>query len=117
MIRADSFEAEVRGLHAFFERWYSGAADPSEISRLDVPADLFVMIGPGGGSNNVDEVRAFVQAAHGCRPTEFRIRNVVVPSDAPVGTYEEWQTTDGVSTGRISTAAMTPEPATPNGIR
>lgn len=46
MIQPDSFEAEVHELHAFFERWYAGAADPSEISRLDVLADSFVMIGP-----------------------------------------------------------------------
>ena len=75
------------------------------------------MIGPDGGSNNVDEVRAFVEAAYRCRPTEFRIRNVALLPDPPVGTYEEWQTADGVTTGRISTAVMTPESGTPNGLR
>ena len=64
MIQPDSFEAEVRELHAFFERWYSGAADPSEISRLDVLADSFVMIGPDGGSNDVEEVRACRSKRH-----------------------------------------------------
>jgi len=117
VIQPDSFEAEVHELHAFFERWYAGAADPSEISRLDVLADSFVMIGPDGESSDVEEVRAFVEAAYGRRPTEFRVLNVALRPDTPVGTYEEWQTADGVTTGRISTAVMAPEPGTPNGLR
>ena len=117
MIEAASFEAEVRELHAFFERWYSGAAALSEFSRMDVLADSFVLIGADGRSSNVEQVRAFVETAYGCRPTGFTIRNVAVRPHAPVGTYEEWQTVGDVSTGRISTAVMMPDPGTPNGLR
>jgi len=89
VIQTDSFEAEVRELHAFFQRWYSGAADPIEILRLDVLADSFVMIGPDGESSDVDEVRAFVEAAYGRRPTEFKILNVAFHPDTLIGTYED----------------------------
>ena len=117
MIEPASFEAEVRELHTFFERWYSGVAALSEFSRLDVLADSFVLIGPDGRSSNVEQVRAFVETAYGRRPTGFTIRNVAVRPHAPVGTYEEWQTVGDVTTRRISTAVMMPDPGTPNGLR
>lgn len=84
---------------------------------MDVLADSFVMIGPDGRSSDAEQVRAFVEGAYGRRPTGFEIRNVAVRPDAPVGTYEEWQTVDGVATGRISTAVMVPDPGMPNGLR
>ena len=117
MIEPASFEAEVRELHAFFGRWYSGVAALSEFSRLDVLADSFVLIGPDGRSSNVEQVRAFIEAAYGRRPTGFRIRNVTVRPHVSVGTYEEWQTVGDVTTGRISTAVMMPDPGMPNGLR
>ena len=80
-------------------------------------ADSFVMIGPDGRTSNVQQVRSFVEAAYGRRPTEFRIRNVAVRPRTSVCTYEEWQIADGITTGRISTAVMMPEPAMPNGLR
>ena len=58
-----------------------------------------------------------IEAACGRRPTEIRILNVALRPDTPVGTYEEWQTVDDVTTGRVSTAVMVPEPDTPNGLR
>ena len=45
---------------------------------MDVLADSFVMIGPDGRSSNVEQVRAFVEAAYGRRPTGFEIRNIAV---------------------------------------
>lgn len=117
MIEPSSFEAEVRELHAFFERWYSGQADPSEFSRLDVLADAFTMIGPDGRTARVDEVREMVRGAYAQRPIEFTIKNVAVRSDSPVVTYEEWQTDSGVVTGRLSTAVMAPAAHLPNGLQ
>jgi hypothetical protein len=117
VIEATQFEAEVRELHAFFERWYCGAADPREIIRLDVLADSFVMIGPDGREFDVQMVRASVEAAYGSRSTKFNIRNVAVRPNAPIGTYEEWQTAEGITTARISTAVMMPAVDTPNGLR
>ena len=117
MIEPSSFDAEVRELHAFFERWYSGQADPSEFSRLDVLSGAFTMIGPDGRLARVDEVREMVRAAYGRRPIKFTIRNEAVRSDSPVVTYEEWQTASGVATGRLSTAVMAPAAHLPNGLQ
>lgn len=116
MIEPASFEAEVRELHAFFERWYSGAADPSEFSRLDVLANTFLLIGPDGRTAAAGEVREMIKASHGRRPIDFTIRNVTLRPDAPVGTYEEWQTEAGITSGRLSTAAMMPAAHRPNGL-
>ena len=117
MIKPASFDAEVRGLHAFFGRWYSGEADPAEFSRLDVLADTFVMIGPDGRTTGVEDVREVIRAAYGRRQVEFTIKNVSVRSDSPVVTYEEWQTASGVATGRLSTAVMAPASHLPNGLQ
>ncbi|MGB9359903.1 MAG: hypothetical protein WCC01_15250 [Acidimicrobiia bacterium] len=117
MIEPESFEAEVRELHAFFGRWYSGVAAPSEFSRLDVLADSFIMIGPNGRTASVVDVREMIRASYGLRPIDFAIKNVSVRSDAPVGTYEEWQTDSGTTTGRLSTAVMASAPHQPNGLQ
>lgn len=116
MIDPESFEAEVRQLHGFFERWYSGGADSSEVSRLDALADSFVMIGPDADVVGCAEVRASIVAARGLRPMQIEIRNVVVRPELDLGTYEEWQTTRGVATGRLSTAVMRSAPGLPNGL-
>ena len=110
MIDSASFDAEVHQLHAFFGRWYSGDADPAEFSRFDVLADSFVMIGPDGRITNVGKGREMIRASFGLRSIDSTIKNVSVRPDAPVGTYEEWQTDSGITTGRLSTVVMTSAP-------
>ena len=117
MIEPAAFEREVRELHAFFERWYTGTAEPSEISRLDVLDPSFVMIAPDGRSLTADAVVSSITAAFGRRSMAIEIRNVSVNRDAGFGTYEEWQTVEGAVTGRISTAVMAAAPDAPNGLR
>jgi hypothetical protein len=117
VIQPAAFEAEVRDLHAFFERWFAGTAESGELERLDVLDDSFHMIGPDGRQQTVDEVRSAIEDAHGRRPMQIEIRNVRVHPTAPVGTYEEWQTSDGVVTGRTSSAVMAVDPSAPNGLR
>lgn len=55
-------------------------------------------------------------AARGHRPIRIETTNVVVPPELDLGTYEEWQTTGGVATGRLSTAVMRSVPGFPNGL-
>lgn len=116
MIDPESFGTEVRQLHAFFERWYSGEAESSEVSRLDVLADSFVMIGPDADVAERVDVRASIVAARGRRPMQIEVRNVVVRPELDLGTYEEWQATRGVAIGRLSTAVMRSAPRLPNGL-
>jgi len=112
-----AFEREVRELHDFFERWYAGDCEPAEIARLDVLDPSFIMIAPDGRSLSGDAVRSSIDAALGLRPLTIEIRNVKVEPSAPFGTYEEWQTIEGTTSGRISTAVMASEPGAPNGLR
>lgn len=117
MIEPTAFEREVRGLHAFFERWFVGTADPAEIGRLDVLDDSFTMIAPDGRAHSARDVRSMIVAARGRRSMQIEIRNVSVLPSLPVGTYEEWQTINGKVTGRISTAVMRIDHSAPNGLR
>ena len=117
MIERAAFDIEVRELHSFFERWFAGTADRAELRRLDVLDDSFHMIGPDGRLHRVGEVRSAIESAYGRRSVLIEIRNVRVHRSAPVGTYEEWQTTDGELTGRISSAVMEGDPLAPNGLR
>ena len=117
MITLAAFEAEVRGLHAFFERWFAGTADSNELERLDVLDGSFQMIGPDGQLRTVAQVRAAIEDAHGLRSLQIEIRKVWLHPVAPVGMYEEWQTIDGRVSGRISSAVMMSDPSSPNGLR
>ncbi len=117
MIELTAFEDEVRELHAFFERWFAGTAEPAELERLDVLDDSFRMVGPGGQVRTVEEVRSAIEDAHGRRSIKIEIRNVRVHPSAPVGMYEEWQTTGGEVTGRSSSAVMEADELAPNGLR
>lgn len=117
MIEPSAFEAEVRGIHTFFERWFAGVADPSEIERLDVLDDSFHMVDPGGRQHTVDQVRSAIEDAYGRRSVQIEIRNIDIHPSAPIGTYEEWQTMDDEVTGRISSAVMTVDRSAPNGLR
>lgn len=117
MIEAAAFEREVRQLHEFFERWYAGDCDRSDIGRLEVLDESFIMIGPDGRSLSVDDVKAMVESAYGRNRMRIEIRNVTVASGGTYGTYEEWQTVGGSTSGRISTAMMADDPDAPNGLR
>lgn len=117
MIERSAFEAEVRELHAFFERWFVGTAERDEFERLDVLDDSFRMIGPDGQTRSVEEIRSSIEDARGRRPMRIEIRNVWVHPSAPIGMYEEWQTMDGEVTGRSSSAVMSIDPSAPNGLR
>lgn len=117
MIELSAFEKEVRELHAFFERWFAGDAEPAELERLDVLDDSFRMVGPDGRLQTADEVRSAIEDAHGRRSVKIEVRNVWVHPSAPVGMYEEWQTTDDEVTGRRSSAVMMSDPSARNGLR
>jgi len=117
VIEPSAFEREVGELHAFFERWYAGESDRSEIVRLDVLDESFVMIGPDGRLLPVDDVKAMIETAYGRHPMKIEIRNVVLVPGKSHGTYEEWQTVDGSTSGRISTVVMANDRHAPNGLR
>jgi hypothetical protein len=115
-----AFVREVRELHRFFERWYAGELAPVGIERLAVLAPSFEMISPEGRTFTRSEVAGMISAGYGSRPMKIEIRNAAVRyASAPfvMGRYEEWQTVDGVPSGRISTAVMVEDERMPNGLR
>jgi len=106
VIELGAFETEVRDLHAFFERWFAGTAEPSELERLDVLDESFQMIGPDGHLHAVDQVRSTIEDAYGRRTLQIAIRNVSVHPVAPVGMYEEWHAPSGDLAPRRSSVTI-----------
>lgn len=116
-------EAEVAGLHRFFVGWMTGAVarDTTTYARFtDVVADGFALIGPGGVVTEREALIAELEAAHGQRAAfdiwiaDCRCRWSA--GDLCLITYEEWQQTGEVKTGRLSTALFRRRAAAPNGV-
>ncbi len=111
-------EAEVRGLHEFFENWFRGAIPSDDISRLaGVLAVGFTLRSPGGESVDRDTVLADVGANHGALAMSITIEDVRLTASDPITVeYEEWQELDGSRRGRSSVAVFSPADGTPNGL-
>jgi hypothetical protein len=107
------FEAEIREFHDALTDWFTGksprsAAGYSGLSDV-VPAD-FVLISPSGVVTEGPSLMAQMEGAHGVHsgiPFSIRIENCrlrVAAAPYCLGTYEEWQERDGVTTARLATA-------------
>lgn len=123
----DRCETEILELHRFFERWFNGELDasPEAFSRLsDVLSERFLMVTPAGQRLERRQVLAGVQARHGAhrgdgsrfaieiRKVESRYRD----GSVALVTYEEWQTVDGATRGRASSALFRERDDTPCGV-
>ncbi len=107
------FEAEIREFHDALTDWFTGGSPRTEAGYAGladvVPAD-FVLISPAGVVTEGTPLMARMEGAHGVHsgvPFSIRIENCRLRvSQAPycLGTYEEWQERDGVTTARLSTA-------------
>ena len=126
MSLAETCEAEVRDLHAFFEAWFRG-----EVARTDQPlARLeralgagFRRLGPDGGVRERAAVIDAVEADHGDRADDDTFRLGVDEVEARLErealclvTYEEHQRRDGVWRGRRSSALFERAPDAPTGV-
>ncbi|HQY91758.1 MAG: hypothetical protein WAU00_17140 [Caldilinea sp.] len=115
---------EVIDLHTFFEAWLGGALPASDaaFARFATTTDPdFILIDPDGKVMEGDAVAGWIRRAHGTRrsfrlwTTDHRVR--YEDSGCAFVTYLEWQTRDGVTTCRISTALLIAHTAAPNGLR
>ncbi|MBE2240152.1 MAG: DUF4440 domain-containing protein [Caldilineaceae bacterium] len=115
---------EVIDLHTFFEAWLDGALPESDaaFARFAATTDPhFILIGPDGKVLDRDGVAAWIRRAHGTRrgfrlwTTDHLIR--YEDGDCTLVTYLEWQTRDGVTTCRTSTALLITHAAAPNGLQ
>ncbi len=112
MAREQQFEAEVRAFHDALTGWFTGTVARTEqgFSALaDVIAEDFVLISPRGVVDRAAPLMSRIEGAHGVEaPGAFaiRIENCdlrVADGSHCLGTYEEWQQRDGVTTSRLST--------------
>lgn len=117
----DACRREITGLHAFFVEWFVG--DREDARRLErALAPGFEMVTPDGavlGRETVlDRIRAG-QGRHEPGAFDIDVRNVEVVDRGPTFAlvrYEEWQTTAGEETGRVSTALFRPAADAPEGV-
>lgn len=116
-------EREIRGLHGFFEAWFTGRVDhrKSEFARVeDALATDFVLVDPSGERRERDSLLTAIADAHGSTPdleietTPFEPR--YVDRGVCLGTYEEHQTDEEGATRRVSTVLFRADEAAPEGV-
>jgi hypothetical protein len=121
---AETCTREVIELHLFFEGWLGGSLPATEevFARfVDATAPDFILIGPEGTIATAEQTAAWIRAAHGTRQgfrlwtDEHLLR--AAGDDWALMTYREWQTREGATTVRLSTALFCVDPAAPRGLR
>jgi hypothetical protein len=124
---ADLASREIVDLHDFFGVWLrpSMATDVGPVPDLDrlerVLAPEFRLIGPDGTIRERGAVVAWISAARGSRPADFRIAvEAIAPvwqaSEAVLLEYVETQYGQGKTTRRQSTVLIGRAPAAPLGV-
>jgi hypothetical protein len=114
---------EIIDLHDFFQGWLDGTLPKDEtlFKRFAAANDpAFTLISPDGSMAGGAETGAWIQAAHGTRPG-FRLwtddhRMHFHTTDMAIVTYREWQTREGATSVRRSTAVFCIAPTAPNGV-
>jgi len=120
-------EQEVVELHRFFEAWFNAEIPPGEESFgrfTAVMADGFVIVSPDGVLTERQALIDRLRDAYGAwrktgRPGRIRIENLQVRHSGgqqALVVYEEWQEVDGKQRGRLSSALLRRNEATPNGV-
>ena len=118
-----AWQAEIVGLHDFFQGWLSGMLPNSDdvFTRLvSVLAASFTLISPAGSSSTREELLEQLRAAHGSRPGwTMWIENAQLHTQTDgllVTSYEEWQRTGDQTTARLSTAIFQEQHGTAHGL-
>lgn len=113
----DAIRDDIAALHAFFEAWFNGSADPvmldaELVARLD-PAVVF--ISPEGHVLDASQLINGFKSMHSSNPN-FRIgiRDVAIRQDLGahiLATYTEWQigatASEPANNARLNTVLMT----------
>jgi hypothetical protein len=112
---------EILELHRFFVEWMTGSG--GDFSRFAaVMAEDFEIVFPDGNRMNQGELLAWMRELEGAltdQEFEIRIENLQERIPAPgmfIVTYEEWQTRDGETRGRTSTAVFREKAGVPNRV-
>lgn len=103
-------EAEIVGLHEWFDAWFSGEAPADSSVMLEAALhEDFAMIGPDGEERDRASTIAGIIAARGSGARRIAIRDVRIVGewgDTVAVRYEEWQGEPGREQGRVSTAIL-----------
>ena len=114
---------EVQALHQFFQDWFRGVLpDTDEVyARLTaVLHETFVIISPDGTLSRREDLVTTLRLAYGQRPLiRIWVQNLqyrpIIPTIGLV-MYEEWQTDNGKTTSRLSSALFRANTKTPQGV-
>jgi hypothetical protein len=111
----DRAEAEIVGLHRFFQRWFNGTLPNDAEGFATFEAALapgFRIISPRGVVDGRDAILESLRSAHGQRAGAMRIwiqdvQLVAASGGQAVATYQEWQQVgDEPARGRFSTVVF-----------
>ena len=127
MSLAETCEAEVEALHAFFQGWFTGERPRTneELARLENALGAeFELLGPDGDVADRSAVIDAVEAGHGAAsegeaPDRIDIENVDARFERDgvcLLVYEEHQRTAGSWRGRRSTALFEAAADAPGGV-
>jgi len=116
-------QGEIEELHQFFEGWLSGRFPKTgeafgRVERVLAPG--FRLIHPSGEQRTREEVLSGLRQAHGSQPSlTIEIREPALlrsGGETALAIYEEWQTSEKRTDGRISTVQFGREENLPNGL-
>jgi len=114
---------EVVALHRFFEAWFRGDLPTTDaaFARLDEALDPeFEMVGPGGTVTGRAPLLDGLRAMHGAHPAmSIRVERARISTSTPdvvILRYEEWQTRQGETRGRLSTVVFRDDADAPHGL-
>ena len=116
-------EREIRDLHTFFEAWYRGAIDDTDVSfaRLEsVLAPEFTLITSDGFTASREQLLPLMRAEYAAKPEiEISIKNVqlkLASGEILLATYEEHGVTANGPRATLITVVLRRNPNTPNGL-
>lgn len=120
---SQSWEAEIRELHSFFEAWYRGEVPNSDdaFARIsDYLATEFTLITSSGFVGDREQVLGMLRSEHAARPDlEMSVENpqLKLATDAIVlATYEEHGTTAAGKRATLITAVLRRNSKLDNGL-
>jgi hypothetical protein len=120
----DRCRREIKQLHEFFEAWLSGRLPETEEAFSPVEKALapgFHLLHPSGKPRTREEVLSGLRQGQGSTPSlTIEIREPTLlrsTGETALAIYEEWQTSEGGTNGRISTVQFGRDENLPNGLQ
>jgi hypothetical protein len=122
--KLDRAQLEVVNLHRFFEEWLAGRLPDTDVAFercVTAMATQFELIVPSGERLTRTDLLESLRGVNGSRGADFRLwvdelATRPIAGGVHLVTYQEWQTHDGRTTGRLSTAILADSAGAADGI-